>query len=105
MIDESVIFKQSSFYEKNIKFFSLNLDKLLKKKKLNSKNLSILDYGCGNCLLHKYIKFKNLKGGAINHSTVENSLKVMAVLQTYSNTLHCGIPRNNSPFTACKIIA
>ena len=60
MIDESVIFKQSSFYEKNIKFFSLNLDKLLKKKKLNSKNLSILDYGCGNCLLHKYIKFKKI---------------------------------------------
>tara|TARA_B100000029_G_C17528194_1_gene942402 strand:- start:115 stop:741 length:627 start_codon:yes stop_codon:yes gene_type:complete len=60
MIDESVIFKQSNFYEKNIKFFSLNLDKLLKKKKLNSKNLSILDYGCGNCLLHKYIKFKKI---------------------------------------------
>ena len=60
MIDESIIFNQSKFYEKNIKFFSINLKKFLKKKKINSKNINVLDYGCGNCLLHKYLRFRKI---------------------------------------------
>lgn len=54
------LFKISKFYKKNIIFFSNNLLNLLKKNNLYPKKLNVLDYGCGNCLLHKYIKFRKV---------------------------------------------
>lgn len=54
------LFKISKFYKKNIIFFSNNLFNLLKKNNLYPKKLNVLDYGCGNCLLHKYLKFRKV---------------------------------------------
>ena len=54
------IFKNSQFYEKNIIYFSKNLRSILNKLMLKPKNLQVLDFGCGNCLLHRYIKFSKI---------------------------------------------
>lgn len=54
------IFKNSQFYEKNIIYFSKNLRSILNKLRLKPKNLQVLDFGCGNCLLHRYIKFRQI---------------------------------------------
>ena len=54
------IFKSSQFYKKNIIYFSKNLRNILNKLKLKPKNLHVLDFGCGNCLLHRYIKFSKI---------------------------------------------
>lgn len=54
------IFKPSDFYKKNIREFSKNLIFFLKKNDYKIEKLKILDYGCGNCTLHKFIKFKKV---------------------------------------------
>ena len=58
MKKKSLIFYENKFYNQNIKFFSKNLKQLLSSKKLDPKKLAVLDFGCGNCSLHKYISFK-----------------------------------------------
>lgn len=60
MKKKTFIFNNSKLYEENIYYFSKNLKKFLKRNNLNFKKLIVLDYGCGNCLLHKYIKFKKI---------------------------------------------
>lgn len=60
MKQDSIIFSESKFYNNNIKFFAKNLKKLLLSRKINLKKTTILDFGCGNCLLHKHIKFKKV---------------------------------------------
>ena len=54
------IFKNSQFYEQNIIYFSKNLRSTLHQLRLSPKNLQVLDFGCGNCLLHSYIKFNKI---------------------------------------------
>ena len=68
-----IVFKESGYYKKNIKFFSNNLKKILKQNKINFKNSTILDFGCGNCLLHKYLKFKKIFLYDLEHSYYNNN--------------------------------
>ena len=68
-----IVFKESDYYKKNIKFFSNNLKKILKQNKINFKNATILDFGCGNCLLHKYLKFKKIFLYDLEHSYYNNN--------------------------------
>ena len=60
MKQDSTIFTESKFYNENSKFFAQNLKKIISSKKINFRNSTILDFGCGNCLLHKHIKFKKV---------------------------------------------
>tara|TARA_Y100000031_G_C8250721_1_gene400441 strand:+ start:2974 stop:3594 length:621 start_codon:yes stop_codon:yes gene_type:complete len=53
-------FNLSNFYKKNIIYFSKNLRGILKKKKLKENKIKALDYGCGNCYLHNFLRFKSL---------------------------------------------
>ena len=60
MKQNSTIFTESKFYSENSKFFAQNLKKIILSQKINFRNSAILDFGCGNCLFHKYIKFKKV---------------------------------------------
>jgi SAM-dependent methyltransferase len=60
MKQDSIVFCESKFYNNNIKFFVKNLKNFFLFRKINYKNISMLDFGCGNCLLHRHIKFKKV---------------------------------------------
>jgi len=60
MKQDSILFSESKFYNDNIKFFAKNLKNFFIFRKINNKNTSMLDFGCGNCLLHRHIKFKKV---------------------------------------------
>ena len=60
MKQDSIIFYASKFYNKNSRFFTQNLKQIFLSKKINFRNSTILDFGCGNCLFHQHIKFKKV---------------------------------------------
>lgn len=59
-MNNNFIFKPSKFYKKNIGEFSKNLKIFFKKNSYSVNKLKILDFGCGNCTLHKFLKFKTI---------------------------------------------
>lgn len=60
MKNKKIIFSESEFYRKNSKLFAEELKKLFFKMKINYKKSTVLDFGCGNCMFHQYIKFKKV---------------------------------------------
>lgn len=72
-MNKQLLFVESKNYEKNIKFFSQNLKKLLNGNNVNLRNKNILDYGCGNCLLHKYLIFKKVFLYDLSHKYYKNN--------------------------------